>query len=418
MRVLILGNGGREHALAWGLSRSSGVTSLHVAPGNPGIRELATCIPATGPEAWLAAADRLQSDLVVIGPEAPLVAGLADQLRARGHAVFGPGQDGARLEGDKAFAKDFLASAGIPTAAARAFHELDAALRHVDALDGPCVVKATGLAAGKGVSVCDDVLQAREAVRAALEHRVFGEAGATILVEERLRGPELSVLAVVDGKRCAWFAACRDHKRLLEHDEGPNTGGMGAYTPVAEVGPAVMQDIASSMIYPTVEELLRRGIDFRGLLYLGLMLTPQGPRVLEYNCRFGDPEAQVVIPTFQGDLAALLVGAARGELPVEGALPRRGAAVGIVLASEGYPAAPVTGRLVGGLAAASAEALVFHAGTRREKGALLTNGGRVVCVVGLGTGLPAALARARAAAAAIQFDGKQFRRDIAASATA
>jgi phosphoribosylamine--glycine ligase len=237
-------------------------------------------------------------------------------------------------------------------------------------------------------------------------------------VEERLHGPEVSIFAVVDGKRCAWFAASRDHKRLLEHDHGPNTGGMGAYTPVAEVGPAAMQDIASTMIQPTVEELLRRGIDFRGLLYLGLILTPEGPRVLEYNCRFGDPETQVVVPTFQGDLGALLLGAARGELPVEGALARRGAAVGIVLASEGYPAAPVTGRPVAGIASASADALVFHAGTRREKGTLLTNGGRVVCVVGLGTGLATALARARAAAASIEFEGKQFRRDIAGSAGA
>jgi phosphoribosylamine--glycine ligase len=341
------------------------------------------------------------------------VVGLADALRSDGHLVFGPSAAASQLEGDKAFAKSFMVEAGIPTAAAVRFDRAEDALAHLESHDGPCVVKATGLAAGKGVSVCDDAAAARAAVREMMEQRSFGSAGDSVLIEERLVGRELSVFAVVDGERACWFAASRDHKRLDEGDQGPNTGGMGAYTPVGDASPELMREVEERVLLPTLRELGRRDLSYRGLLYLGLMLTDQGPSVLEYNCRFGDPETQVVLPTFDGDLYALLAGAAEGRLPVEGALATCGAAVGVVLAAEGYPVAPTKGAVIGGLDEVEGDALVFHAGVRRsDDGVWTTAGGRVLCVVGTADDLARARERALAAARRIRFEGAQWRSDI------
>lgn len=412
-RVLVVGAGGREHALAWKLAQSTEVDEVFVAPGNDGMRDCATLVAAVDLQGWIDAAKRHEVDLVVVGPEQPLVDGLGDRLRAEGFAVFGPGADGARIEGDKDWAKQLFRAGKIPTADFATFTELEPALAHVAAIDGPCVVKAAGLAAGKGVTVCDHRAQAEAAVRDCLGG-AFGAAGSSVLIEERLTGPELSVFAVTDGERIAWFEPSRDHKRLGDHDEGPNTGGMGAYTPVADATGELMERVRAEILEPTVQGLRARGIDYRGLLYAGIMLTQEGPKVLEYNCRFGDPETQVVLPAFQGDLYQLLSSAARGELEATGALPSRGAVVGVVLASAGYPAGSSKGVEIPGLAGLGSEDLVFHAATRLdESGVWRTAGGRVLSSTGRSTKLAEARKQAQALADRLEFDGAQRRRDIA-----
>ena len=413
-KVMVVGGGGREHALAYALRGCPDVDEVLVAPGNDGMAAHATVVDVRGVESWEALAVERGVDLVVVGPEQPLVDGLADRLRARGLAVFGPGADAARIEGDKHWAKQLMAEAGVPTARAAAFESLAPALAHLQELDGPCVVKAAGLAAGKGVTVCDGREEAERAVRACFEG-AFGDAGSTVLVEERLEGPELSVFAVCDGERLAWFAPSRDHKRLGEGDRGPNTGGMGAYTPVADATDELMERVRRDVLEPTVSTLRARGLDYRGLLYVGLMLTADGPKVLEYNCRFGDPETQVVLPAHEGDLHALLRGAAEGRLPIEGALPTRGAAVGVVLASAGYPASSQKGVPIPGLDQLSEDDLVFHAATRREAGRWVTAGGRVLCAVGRADSLDEARRRAHSLAGRLVFEGAQKRDDIAAA---
>ncbi len=410
-RVLVIGGGGREHALAWKLSASPQVEAVMAAPGNDGIAQIARCVQVSDAAGWEELARAEGVDLVVIGPENPLVEGAADRLRAAGLAVFGPSAAAARLEGDKAFAKEFMESAGIPTARAEIFYDASKALAWLREHPGRWVVKAAGLAAGKGVVVCDDAAQAEDALQRIMVDGAFGAAGHTVLLEERLEGPELSVFVVLDGQRAAWFAPSRDHKRLLEGDRGPNTGGMGAFTPVPDVDEALMTRVIEEILLPTLDELRRRGLDYRGLLYLGLMLTGEGPKVLEYNCRFGDPETQVVLPAYPGDLFELLDGAARGRLPVEGALPRKGAAVGFVLAAPGYPGKAVKDIPIEDLDAA--DGLFFHAGTRREGGIWRTAGGRVLCAVGQGKTLAEARRRALEGAEKVRFEGAQIRRDIA-----
>lgn len=412
-KVMVVGSGGREHALVHALARATDVSEVFCAPGNPGMVGSATLVTAESPAAIERAARELSIDLVVVGPEQPLVEGLADRLRSAGLTVFGPGAVAAQIEGDKHWAKQLLRDAGVPVAAGESFTELDAALSYVRSLDGPCVVKASGLAAGKGVTVCDDVDQALGAVRACLGDRAFGEAGSTVLVEERLTGPELSVFAVADGQRLAWFAPGRDHKRLGANDTGPNTGGMGAYTPVGDATPELMEQVRREILEPTLGALRARGLDYRGLLYAGLMLTPDGPKVLEYNCRFGDPETQVVLPAFDGDLFAVLHGAAIGRLPIEGPLSSEGAAAGVVLASAGYPAGAQKGVEIPGLSRLHDDDLVFHAATRYEGGRWFTNGGRVLCAVGRARTLTEARARAQELAARLHFEGAQSRADIA-----
>lgn len=416
MKALVVGGGGREHALAWGLARSPSVTQVVAAPGNPGVEAVAACEPL---DRALGRAEDF--DLAVIGPEAPLVDGLADDLRARGVPTFGPGADGARLEGSKAWMKEVLAAAGVPTARHGAFGEpdLDAALAFLDTLTGLYVVKTDGLAAGKGVVVTESVAEARDAVRRYLSGEAFGDAGRTCVVEEGLTGPELSLLVLCDGSTTGTpLAPAQDFKRVGDGDTGPNTGGMGAYSPVPIADPDVVESVMAGAVEPTLAELARRGIEYRGVLYAGLMLTPDGPKVLEYNVRFGDPECQVVIPRLETDLATHCLEAATGRLvtPVRFAAD---ACVTVVLASEGYPGSPRTGDPVDGLA--EAEALdgvtVFHAGTARVPGGpadrVVTAGGRVLDVTAVGPTVAAARARAYDAARRISWPGIQYRTDIA-----
>jgi phosphoribosylamine---glycine ligase len=401
VKVLVVGSGGREHALAWKLSQSSRLTELHAAPGNPGIAALGMCHPVRpeDPEGLLGLARQLDIDLVVIGPEAPLVAGVADALRKGGLAVFGPSRAAAEIEGSKRFAKQVLQAAGVATAEPLAVAR------------PPCVVKADGLAAGKGVFVCRTQGELDEALRAVLS------LGGDFVVEELLEGEEVSLFALCDGSRALPLAPAQDFKRAYDGDEGPNTGGMGAYSPVGQVGSEDAAELAASIHEPVLAELARRDAPFVGLLYAGLMLTPQGPRVLEFNCRFGDPETQAILPTLVDDLIPLLSAAAQGRLDSAPPPDWEGAAVAVVVASEGYPDGPRTGDGIGGLEEAEgAGALVFQAGTALRDGRLISAGGRVLNVVGTGASLFEAREHAYEAAARIELRGAQFRTDIAARA--
>ena len=396
MRVLVVGSGGREHALAWKLAQGGELEELHAAPGNPGIARLGSCHPVRADDAdgLLALARALRIDLVVVGPEAPLVAGLADHLRLGGVPVFGPSQAAARIEGSKAFAKDVLERAGVATA------------RTLPVARAPCVVKADGLAAGKGVFVChdDDELQA-----ALAEIR---ELSGSFIIEELLEGNELSVFALCDGQRAVPLAAARDYKRARDGDEGPNTGGMGAYSPVDGVA---LDSLVDEVHGPVLAELAARGAPFSGLLYAGLMLTGDGPRVLEFNCRFGDPETQAVLPRLRSDLLPLLAAAAAGDLGSSSVELSGESAVTVVVAAREYPAAGDAGSRIDGIEEAEAlGALVFHAGTAERDHALVTSGGRIFGVTGLGPDLDAARGHAYAAAERISFSGARYRRDIGA----
>ncbi len=405
MRVCVVGSGGREHALAHVLGRDADVV---VTPGNPGIPGSV----ATPPE-------EVDADLFVVGPEAPLVDGLADRLRVAGRAVFGPGADGARLEGSKAWMKEVLVDAGVPTAAHGAFTDEATALAFLDTMGDLFVIKTDGLAAGKGVLVTQDRAEAEDAVRAYLAGDAFGDAGRTVVIEEGLTGPELSLLAVCDGTTALPLAPAQDFKRIGDGDAGPNTGGMGAYSPVPAATDGVVGDLMEGAVLPTLDALRRRGIDYRGVLYCGLMFTPVGPKVLEYNVRFGDPEAQVVLPRLADSLADLLAAAAAGALGDAPAFDA-GAAVTVVCAAEGYPASPRTGDPIDGLhdAATLDGVTVFCAGVGEADGRLTTAGGRVLAVTGRGADIAAARQRAYAGAGAISWPGIQRRTDIAAAPTA
>ena len=401
MRVLLIGSGGREHALAWKLSQSRHLTELHAAPGNPGIAQVGECHPvrAEDGEGLLDLAHTLRADLVVVGPEIPLVAGVADELRHAGVAVFGPSRDAARIEGSKTFAKDVMRAAGIPTA------------ETMPVAQPPCVVKVDGLAAGKGVFVCPDQESLDETLR---EAAVLGQP---LVIEELLEGEELSVFALADGSNAAALAPARDYKRVGDDDTGPNTGGMGSYSPVPESGAAEVERLLETVHRPALAELARRGSPFVGLLYAGLMLTDAGPKVLEFNCRFGDPETQSILPRLGGDLLDALAAAASGDLQSSALEATDEACVTIVLAGRGYPVGADSGSPISGIEdAETAGALVFHAGTAVQGGQLVTNGGRVLNVTALGPSLEEARQRAYAACELISFDGMQFRHDIAARA--
>ncbi|MEO8477380.1 MAG: phosphoribosylamine--glycine ligase [Actinomycetota bacterium] len=419
MRALVVGGGGREHALAWGLARSPGVTELHAAPGNAGIARLATChgVKPDDIAGLVALTDHLAPDLVVIGPEAPLVAGLADALRDRGVAAFGPDAAAARLEGSKAFAKEVMARGGIPTAASGTFANLDEAIAFVDSLGGRAVVKADGLAAGKGVTVATDRETAVAALRDCLQGGAFGAAGATVVVEEVLEGPEVSAFALSDGETVVPLVLGQDFKRIGDGDVGPNTGGMGAYSPLPWVDEATEREIWH-LCRRTVETMAADGVAYRGLLYTGLMLTAEGPKVLEYNCRFGDPETEVVIPRLRSDLAELLLAASTGGLADAKVDWTPDAAVTVILASGGYPGPYETGVPVDGLDAADEVdgAVVFHAGTSEADGRVVTSGGRVLSVTGIGATIGEARAHAYDAVSQIRFEGATHRTDIAARA--
>lgn len=401
MRVLVVGSGGREHALAWKLAQSPGLTELHAAPGNPGIARVAECHPirADDAEGILGLSRSLDVELVVVGPEVPLVLGIADALRRFGLLVFGPSAAAARIEGSKAFAKDVMTAAGIASAARLAIAR------------PPCVVKADGLAAGKGVYMCRTQSELDEALRAL--------RGADVVVEELLEGDEVSLFAICDGREAIPLVSAQDFKRALDGDGGPNTGGMGAYAPVPGIGEAESAELVSTVHRPVLDELERLGTPFVGLLYAGLMLTPDGPRVLEFNCRFGDPETQAVLPLLESDLLEVLASAARGDLSGAEVSFRPGGAVTVVMAAEQYPEDGIRGGEITGVDEAEAGgALVFHAGTARHGERLVTNGGRILAVTGLGPTVEAARIAAYEGAGRIGFPEMRYRGDIAAAAAA
>ena len=421
MNVLVVGSGGREHALCWKLAQSVRLTRLVAAPGNPGIARHALCVAAAvdDHEMLVRIAERERADLVVIGPEVPLVAGLADRLRDRGFVVFGPGATAAALEGSKAFAKDLMARAGIPTARYATFTDPAGAREFCRDLGAPLVVKADGLAAGKGAIVCATLQEADAAVARCMEGREFGAAGATVVVEEFLRGEEASFFAVSNGVECVAVAAAQDHKTVFDGDRGPNTGGMGTFTPVASVDAAMRARIMRTIVEPTFAAIARYGAPYRGVLFVGLMLTAEGPKVIEYNVRFGDPECQAILAAMPGDLLPLLEAAARGTtLPAVAG--EASAAVCVVLAAGGYPGRYLTGTPIDGIADAERlpGVVVFHAGTAERDGRLVTAGGRVLGVTATAADVPAAIDAAYEAVARIRFDGMHYRRDIGRRATA
>jgi phosphoribosylamine--glycine ligase len=400
VRVLVVGSGGREHALAWKLAQSPAVEELHAAPGNPGIAKVGQCHPirAEDGESLLALARTVPADLVVIGPEAPLVAGVADQLRRGGVAVFGPSAAAAQIEGSKTFAKDVLRSAEVP------FAETMSVAR------APCVVKADGLAAGKGVFICHTQDELDGALRA------VSALGDQFVIEELLEGEELSVFALVDGSNVLPLPESRDYSRVGDGDTGPNTGGMGSYSPVPELDEGRVAELVETIHQPVVEELAERDTPFIGCLYAGLMLTADGPRVLEFNCRFGDPETQAILPRVEGDLAETLAAAASGDLGELELGVTETASVTVALAAENYPEGRDAGSPISGVEdAEELGALVFHAGTAMRDGQLVTSGGRILNVTGLGDTLEEARARAYEACELVSFPGARFRRDIASN---
>jgi len=423
MRILVIGSGGREHALVWKISKSPLVEKVLAAPGSVGMEQQARCFPevGAGDEAKILALCKAERvDLVVIGPEDPLAHGLSDALREAGIAVFGPSAQAAQLEASKRFAKEFMARHRIPTAHFRVFDALEAASAYVHELGGPCVVKADGLAAGKGVFVCDGANAtqlALEALQEIMADRRFGEAGAEVVIEERLVGEELSYYVLTDGERILPLACAQDHKRALDGDLGENTGGMGAYSPAPVMTAQVERRILDEVVHPTIRGMRDDGHPFSGVLYCGLMITPQGaPKVIEFNVRFGDPETQPLMVRLEDDLVPHLLAAARGELDPTAKLTWGEAAVCVVLASGGYPRSYAKGKAIQGLvqAGADAQVTIFHAGTRRrEDGSIETAGGRVLGVTALGTSVEEARDRAYAAVAKLDFEGMQFRRDIA-----
>ena len=416
MRVLVVGSGGREHALCWAIAASPLCDALFCAPGNPGIAAEAQCvaIAASDSDGLLDFCRQERIDFVVVGPEAPLVAGLVDRLEAAGIAAFGPSAAAAALEGSKGFTKDLCARHGIPTAAYRRFRDAAAAKAYIEARRAPIVIKADGLAAGKGVSVAMTLDEARAAVDAALGEGRFGAAGAEVVIEDFLAGEEVSVFALVDGVHCLPLASAQDHKRVGDGDTGPNTGGMGAYSPAPCLTPALEEAVMARIIRPTVRAMAAEGRPYKGVLYAGLMLTASGPQLIEYNVRFGDPECQVLMPRLKSDLLPALVAARDGVLKSFDLRWRDEAALCVVLAAKGYPEAPVRGSEIRGLAAAAADpdVAIFHAGTRRDGDRLLADGGRVLDVVALGPSIAAAQARAYAAVERIDWPEGFCRRDI------
>ncbi|MQT13890.1 phosphoribosylamine--glycine ligase [Segnochrobactrum spirostomi] len=423
MNVLLIGSGGREHALARKITESALLTRLYAAPGNPGIAEVAKLVPLDvgDNDAVLAFCREASIGLVVIGPEAPLVGGLVDVLEAAGIKAFGPSRAAAQLEGSKGFTKDLCARAGIPTAAYARFSDAAAAHAYLDTVGAPIVIKADGLAAGKGVVVAETLAEARAAIDACFDG-TFGAAGAEIVIEEKLVGEEASFFALSDGINVVPFATAQDHKRAYDGDTGPNTGGMGAYSPAPIVTDAVAEQVMAEIVRPTIATLAAEGTPFRGVLYAGLMLTADGPKLIEYNVRFGDPECQVILLRLRSDLLATLLAVASGTLAAEAPLEwRPETALTVVMAAKGYPGTPETGTPLGDLDAAQEAApgvAVFQAGTRLLDGRLVAAGGRVLNVCALGAGVAEARDRAYAAVAEIRWQGGFYRRDIGMRALA
>ena len=417
MRVLVVGGGGREHALVRKLAQNPTVDRLYAAPGNAGIAAEATRLPIRADDVarLVEAVEREGIDLTVVGPEAPLVAGLADELLARGRRVFGPTRDAARIEGSKAWTKELCERYAIPAARSVTVTDVSTGMDAVDGFEPPYVVKVDGLAAGKGVVIAETREEARVALEIALVDRAFGSSGAMVVVEEHLTGREVSAFALTDGREVLPLVMAQDFKRVGDGDAGPNTGGMGAYSPVPFVDDATAEEIWNGVLRRTVAAMDAEGVPYQGVLYAGLMLTQDGPKVLEYNCRFGDPEAEVILPRLRSDLGELLLACSEGNLSSSRAAWTDEACVTVVVASGGYPGAYATGIPISGLDAAGEVdgATVFHAGTEERDGRVVTSGGRVLAVTALGRTMQAARTTAYEACSRIHFDGAQYRRDIA-----
>ncbi len=417
MKILVVGGGGREHALIWKLRQSPRVAEIYCAPGNAGIAELATCLPirVADQQALLDFARAENIDLTIVGPDDALAAGLVDFFQAHGLRIFGPRQAAAQLESSKVFAKEFMERHGIPTARSRSFEDSAEALRYCQQLAYPLVIKADGLALGKGVIIAEDLSTAAAAIHDIMDLRKFGDAGRRLIIEEFLQGEECSIHALVDGKDYLLFPGAQDHKRAFDHDLGPNTGGMGTFSPPSKLlTPELEQRIRHEVLDPFVAGIKADGIDYCGMLFPGIMITADGPKVLEFNCRFGDPETQVLLTRLQSDLLDLLDATLDGTLAQTQAQWTQDSAVCVVMASGGYPDSYSTGKLIHGLDKLAPGITVFHAGTRLDNGAFTTAGGRVLGVTALGHDLPSARQRAYAAVDALEFDGAHFRRDIAA----
>lgn len=418
MKILVVGGGGREHAFAWKMSREAAVADVLCCPGNPGIAAVARCVPgdAGKPEDVLEIAARERVDLTVVGPEVPLSRGIVDLFARNDRRIVGPTAAAAALESSKAFAKDFMARHNVPTARFRVCNSAHEAMREVarGEFGFPLVIKADGLAAGKGVVIAEDRAAADDAIRDVMVNRKFGASGERVVLEEFLSGQEASYFVLADGAAFMPLTSAQDHKRIFDNDRGPNTGGMGAFAPSPLVTPDVERRIIDSIVRPVLDGMASEGHPYRGFLYVGLMLTADGPKVIEFNVRFGDPEAQVVLPMLDEDLSSLLMSAASGQLPVRPARFTNRVHVGVVLAAGGYPESVGTGKVIAGLAEAAEvpDSVIFHAGTAKQNGDIVTAGGRVLTVVGRGSTYRDAIDRAYAAAAHISFDGMQLRRDI------
>lgn len=417
MRVLVIGSGGREHALCWAIRQSSDCDDLFCAPGNAGIASVAVCLPFSGEDhaAVLAACRQHRIDFVVIGPEGPLVSGLADVLRAAKIACFGPSKAAAAIEGSKGFMKDLCAKAGVPTAQYKRFTDQQAALDYLAAVGTPIVIKTDGLAAGKGVVIAHTLAEARLAVLEAMDGKKFGAAGAELVIEEFMTGPEVSFFALCDGQRAIPFASAQDHKAVFDGDKGPNTGGMGAYSPATILTPALTDQVMRTIVQPTIDAMAAMGCPYSGVLFAGLMLTPTGPRLIEYNARFGDPETQAMIPRLKSDLLQVLYAASQGKLDAIQLAWHDRAALCVVMAAAGYPGDYRKGTLILGLerAAASADALIFHAGTAEDAaGNIIATGGRVLGITGIGHTIKTAQQHAYQAVDAVIWPDGFCRRDI------
>ncbi len=414
MKILVVGSGGREHALVWKIRQSPRVTKVFCAPGNGGIAALADCvnIKADDIASLLKFAQDNKIDLTVVGPEVPLVLGIVDVFEKAGLKAFGPSKAAARLEGSKAFAKEFMARHHIPTASYGSFDAIAPAIAFLDKCRFPLVVKADGLAAGKGVIICQDKAGAVAALKSIMSDRVFKDAGKRVVIEEFLYGEEASILAVADGKDFIILESSQDHKRIFDNDQGPNTGGMGAYSPAPVVTPALMAEISETVIRPSIEGMHKDGAPFKGILYAGIMVTAQGPKVLEFNTRFGDPETQAVLPRLKSDIVTMMLASVAGGLSGMELEWDSRACVCVVMAAGGYPGDYSSGKEIRGLGDVPGDAGVFHAGTKKEGGKVVSSGGRVLGVTALGPGITRAIEYAYKAVSVISFDGMQYRKDI------